>query len=111
MSPDSCCYTLQEEGGRQVVTHPRIMESTVRKADDRRKRKRADKAERKAAEESAQEQEVKRLKNLKGQQIQERSDCLNAHHSRACSTAPASCSYQCSTYHVSAVYVWSPSQS
>ena len=55
-----------------MVTHPRVMENTVRKTDDRRKHKRAEKAERKAAELSVQQEEVKRLKNLKGQQIQER---------------------------------------
>ena len=65
-------FCLQEEGGRQMVTHPRVMENTVRKPDERRKRKRAEKAERKAAEQSVQQQEVKRLKNLKGQEIQDR---------------------------------------
>lgn len=56
-----------------MVTHPRVPDNTVRKTDDRRKRKRAEKAERRAVEESAQEQEVKRLKNLKGEEIQQRS--------------------------------------
>ena len=56
-----------------MVTHPRVLDNTVRKTDDRRKRKRAEKAERRAAEESAQDQEVKRLKNLKGEEIQQRS--------------------------------------
>lgn len=56
-----------------MVTHPRILDNTVRKTDDRRKRKRAEKADRRAAEESAQEQEVKRLKNVKGTEIQQRS--------------------------------------
>lgn len=65
-------FRFEEEGGRQMVTHPRVLENTVRKTDDRRKRKRAEKAQRKAAQESIQQQEVKRLKNLKGQQIQER---------------------------------------
>ncbi|DBA96751.1 TPA: hypothetical protein ACH3X1_015590 [Trebouxia sp. C0004] len=65
-------FRFEEEGGRQMVTHPRILENTVRKTDDRRKRKRAEKAQRKAAQESIQQQEVKRLKNLKGRQIQER---------------------------------------
>ncbi len=55
-----------------MVTHPRILENTVRKTDDRRKRKRAEKAQRKAAQESIQQEEVKRLKNIKGHQIQER---------------------------------------
>lgn len=69
----NCQCMLQEEGGRQMVTHPRVLDNTVRKTDDRRKRKRAEKAERQAAEESVQEQEVKRLKNLKGAEIQARS--------------------------------------
>lgn len=56
-----------------MVTHPRVLENTVRKTDDRRKRKRAEKAERRAIEESAEEQEVKRLKNLKGEEIHQRS--------------------------------------
>ena len=56
-----------------MVTHPRVLDNTVRKTDDRRKRKRAEKAERRAAEESVQEQEVRRLKNLKGEEIQQRS--------------------------------------
>lgn len=56
-----------------MVTHPRVLDNTVRKTDDRRKRKRAEKAERRAAEDGVQEQEVKRLKNLKGAEIQARS--------------------------------------
>ena len=68
--------SLQEEGGRQMVTHPRVLDNTVRKADDRRKRKRAEKAERQAAEVTAQEQEVKRLKNLKGEEIHQRSEWI-----------------------------------
>ena len=63
---------VQEEGGRQMVTHSRVMEHVVRKPDDRRKRKRAEKAERKAGEQTTQQQEVKRLKNLKSQEIQDR---------------------------------------
>lgn len=55
-----------------MVTYPRVLDNTVRKPDERRKRKRAAKAERQAAEQSAQQQEVKRLKNLKSQEIQAR---------------------------------------
>lgn len=65
-------FRFEEEGGRQMVTHPRVMEHVVRKPDERRKRKRAEKAERKAAEQTTQQQEVKRLKNLKSQEIQDR---------------------------------------
>lgn len=63
---------VQEEGGRQMVTYPRVLEHTVRKTDDRRKCKRAEKSERRAAEESAEQAEVKRLKNLKNEEIQGR---------------------------------------
>ena len=74
-----------------MVTHPRVMENTVRKTDDRRKRKRAEKAERKAAEESTQEQDVKRLKNLKGQEIQTRSGCMLTESSCNVECQPADC--------------------
>eukprot|EP00887_Chlorella_sp_A99_P002553 scaffold6.g2553.t1 len=56
----------------QIVTHPRKLEGTVRKEDDRRRRARAEKAARKVAEEAARREEVKRLKNLKRQEIEER---------------------------------------
>lgn len=74
-----------------MVTHPRVMESTVRKTDDRRKRKRAEKTERRAAEQDVQQQEVKRLKNLKGQQIQDR--CAESVGTRQCSEWLATISF------------------
>lgn len=67
-------FRFEEPGGRQLVTHPRVIEDTVRKEDDRRKRKRAEKAERKALEEEKRKTEVRRLKNLKKAEIQERLD-------------------------------------
>ena len=48
------------------------MEGTVRKEDDRRKRKRQEKAERLAAEEEARRAELKRLKNLKKAEIEDK---------------------------------------
>ena len=63
---------MQEEGGRKMVTYPRVLDHTVRKTDDRRKRKRAEKSERQAAEQRAQQAQVKRLKNLKNEEIQDR---------------------------------------
>lgn len=48
------------------------IDGTVRKADDRRKRARADKAARQAAEEAARQAEVRRLKNLKKAEIEEK---------------------------------------
>lgn len=48
------------------------VEGTVRKEDDRRKRKRQEKAERLAAEEEQRRAEVRRLKNLKKAEIEEK---------------------------------------
>ncbi|GAB4820679.1 hypothetical protein N2152v2_007725 [Parachlorella kessleri] len=65
-------FRYEEPGGAEIVTYPRKLEGVVRKEDDRRKRKRADKAERLRAEESQRQQELKRLKNLKKQEIEEK---------------------------------------
>lgn len=65
-------FRFEEPGGGQLVTHPRQLEGTIRKEDDRRKRQRAEKAARKAAEEESRRAEVKRLKNLKKAEIEDR---------------------------------------
>lgn len=65
-------FRFEEPGGGQLVTYPRQLEGTIRKEDDKRKRQRADKAARKEAEEEARRAEVKRLKNLKKAEIEDR---------------------------------------
>lgn len=82
MFPRLAVLSLQEAGGANIVTHPRQIEGSVRKADDRRKRKREEKADRQKVELSQREQELKRLKNLKKQDIHDR---------RAIRSASAAC--------------------
>lgn len=65
-------FRYEAPGAAQIVGHPRIIEDVVRKKDDKRARKRKDKAERQAAEEAARREEVKRLKNLKKAEIQDK---------------------------------------
>jgi protein KRI1 len=48
------------------------IEGTVRKTDDRRKKARAEKAARQAEEEEQRRAEIRRLKNLKKAEIQEK---------------------------------------
>ncbi|PSC75398.1 KRI1-like protein [Micractinium conductrix] len=65
-------FRFEEPGAAAIITYPRNMEGTVRKEDDRRKRKRQEKAERLAAEEEARRAELKRLKNLKKAEIEDK---------------------------------------
>eukprot|EP00198_Chlamydomonas_reinhardtii_P001016 XP_001690351.1 predicted protein [Chlamydomonas reinhardtii] len=69
-------FRYEEPGADRIITHPRNVEGTVRKEDDRRKRQRdAKKARQEAAEAEARE-EVKRMKNLKKQEIESKLDKL-----------------------------------
>jgi protein KRI1 len=54
------------------VSYPRQIEGAVRKPDDRRKRAREAKKQRQAAAEEARREEVKRLKNLKKREIEDK---------------------------------------
>lgn len=54
------------------MSYPRTIDGAVRKPDDRRKRARDAKKARKDAEEAARREEVKRLKNLKRAEIEDR---------------------------------------
>ncbi|KAG7672609.1 hypothetical protein Ndes2526B_g08865 [Nannochloris sp. 'desiccata'] len=65
-------FRYEEPGSGQLITHPRQIEGTVRKEDDRRKKTRAEKAARKLAEEEERRAEVRRLKNLKKAEIEGR---------------------------------------
>jgi protein KRI1 len=57
------------------VGYPRVIEGVVRKPDDRRKRQRDAKKERLQVAEEERREEVKRLKNLKRREIEERWGC------------------------------------
>lgn len=63
---------LQEPGAKQVITFPRQLGNSLRKPDERRKKQRESHAQNKTAAKQEAEAEVKRLKNLKKQQLQER---------------------------------------
>ncbi|GAX72819.1 hypothetical protein CEUSTIGMA_g274.t1 [Chlamydomonas eustigma] len=65
-------FRFEEPGGSSISGHPRVIEGTIRKEDDRRKRKRAEKAERLKEQEDRHREEVKRLKNLKKKEIEEK---------------------------------------
>ena len=66
-------FRFEEEGADVVVGHARgIAEDSVRNKDDKRKRKRLEVKERKEEEKKAKEEELKRLKNLKKQEISRR---------------------------------------
>lgn len=62
-------FRFEEPGGNTLTTHPRQIEGTVRKEDDRRKQKRKEKKERLQAEEDQRRAELRRLKNLKKAEI------------------------------------------
>jgi protein KRI1 len=63
---------FEEPGADRIITHPRTIGDSVRKADEKRRRQREAKAARKAAEREAQEAQLKRLKNMKKQEIEDK---------------------------------------
>jgi len=63
---------VQEDDSAQIVTYPREVEGLVRKTDDRRKLARKRKAERKETAVAERAAEVRRLKNLKRGEVDER---------------------------------------
>ena len=65
---------LNVHSGARPLPPPLFLqiEGTVRKEDDRRKRQRAEKAERQAAAEEQRRAEVRRLKNLKKAEIEDK---------------------------------------
>ncbi|PNH07982.1 Protein KRI1 [Tetrabaena socialis] len=65
-------FRFEEPGADRIITHPRTIEGIVRKPDEKRKRQRNAKKERLAEAEDAAQGEVKRLKNLKKLQIEDR---------------------------------------
>lgn len=65
-------HRFEEEGADRIISHPRIIEDSVRKDESSRKRKRKEREERKKAEMQAQYEEIKRLKNLKKMEMEEK---------------------------------------
>lgn len=68
---DSWC-----SGSSNIITHPRQIPSLVRRADDTRATKRAARAERKAAEKAAKEEEIRRLKGEKRREMEKQLESL-----------------------------------
>ncbi|KAL2915250.1 Kinetochore protein Spc24 [Polyrhizophydium stewartii] len=65
-------FRFEEEGSAQIVGHARDIEGLARRKDDRRKRKREQQKQRKAEEKLKKAEELKRLKNLKMEELRER---------------------------------------
>jgi hypothetical protein len=85
----------EEPGGGTLVTYPRTIEGLARKQDSKRRRQREARAEREAARARERTAELKRLKNLKAQEVQ--SACaprrmpLPDHAARSTSEQDAAC--------------------
>ncbi|KAK7246155.1 hypothetical protein RIF29_41015 [Crotalaria pallida] len=65
-------YRFQENPGDRVLGHARKVEGSVRKKTNTRKEQRKSKEERMAAAQKEREEELKHLKNVKKQEIQEK---------------------------------------
>ncbi|KAK2198439.1 bifunctional Kri1-like [Babesia duncani] len=62
-------YRFEEEGGCEIITHPRFIEDSVRKSDDRRKRERLEKKRRESEKLQQRSDELRRLKDAKRSEI------------------------------------------
>ncbi|WWC73610.1 uncharacterized protein I206_107582 [Kwoniella pini CBS 10737] len=71
-------FRFEEPGGFDILSHPRQIDSLVRRPDDARKSKRARKAERKAAERAAQEESLKAKKGSKRREMEKRMASLKS---------------------------------
>jgi protein KRI1 len=58
-------FRFEEEGGTEIVGHPRTIEESVRRKESKRKEQREARKQRKAEEKQRAEEELRRLMNLK----------------------------------------------
>ncbi|TPX35681.1 hypothetical protein SmJEL517_g01900 [Synchytrium microbalum] len=65
-------FRFEEEGANEVTTYSRKVEGSVRRTNDARKRQREAKAQREEEDKIRKAEELKRLKNLKKQEIWDR---------------------------------------
>ena len=79
MSFNSCSLGhTHVSGADQILTHPRNIETLVRRTDDTRKTKREARKERKEAERLAKEEETRRLKGKKRREMEAQITALKA---------------------------------
>ena len=65
-------FRFEEAGSSEIVSYSRNVQGTMRRVDDKRKKKREERRERKRLEKEKKREELKRLKNLKQKELKRR---------------------------------------
>ncbi|TFK74652.1 Krr1-domain-containing protein [Pluteus cervinus] len=81
-------FRFEEPDGTQIATFPRILPSTVRREDPKRKEARARRKERKEEELVKKREEVKRLKNLKMKELRTKLEKIGREGGKSFETDP-----------------------